>query len=1057
MRGSGAPSVRGPISPRSVGPRAVLFTLVAVLVLSSLATGAAVRGSAAAPRPHATAAEARSGAADRNVPAVRPDGPGAIVSTLDLTDGEVYSGTGQPAVQDLPDAVVYDPVNGQLYVRGDPGDAITALNGSTDTVQTSIPAPYAQNPYSLGPTMAVDPVSGELFATGSTSSNVTLIDPATDRPVGSVNVGGAPYALTYDPTNAEIYVADFYSANVTVISTATDRTVASVPVGTEPAALVPDASGTEVFVANFASDNVSVIDVATNHVVANLAAGTYPIALAVDPHDNTVDVANENNGGPSSVTVLDAANNSVVGTIGVGDGPEGLAYAPVEDRMYVANAASGNISVINQSRMAVVATIGIGTGTAPTSIVYDPADRLVFALAAEGYNVTAIDPANDRIVGGVGTTNGYAYGLAVDGANGNVFAVSEGSFTNSGPPPHAQANATVINGTTLRPVASIPIDVYPVGLTYDPSDGDLIVADPGGNDTYVVDPASERIVGTAPVGLLPKWSAYDTGTGDLFVVSPGSYNISVLGPTLDPVTSIPVGYSPSGIAYDPVNGELYVPDSLGGNVTVIDGRSLATNGSIVVKPYNDLDGIVYDPDSGDLFVSDLTGGNVTVIEPADGATVASVPVGSEPTDLAVDPANGTVFVADLGSGTVTVINVTTDRAVGNITLSEPGALLYDPANNLLYNALGAAPDLEAYNASTYAQVGGYIGLGDSQYATDLAYVPTTRAVVVSTEYQGILSILSGAAEYPVNFTETGLPLTSIFSVTLAGTTVPSTTGEVGFTEPNGTYAFTVAPVAGYQANMTAGSVVVDGGPRTIRILFTRTTGEPGTYNVTFAESGLPASTRWGVGLNNTVATSYSSLVTFFERNGSYSFTVGAVGAYSPTPATGAFTVDGGPVTEPITFTPPLPSFTVTLTATPGTLTLGGALNLTTSVQGGTAPYSYEYLALPTGCASENAATVPCTPTSPGTFPAEVVVNDSTGRHASATATVVVDPRVTTGPKTSSAAPVSGTEIAVILLAIVVVAVLLLVVWRQRRGPPPPPRPTVVSVSTSPPAPPGPSG
>lgn len=64
--------------------------------------------------------------------------------------------------------------------------------------------------------------------------------------------------------------------------------------------------------------------------------------------------------------------------------------------------------------------------------------------------------------------------------------------------------------------------------------------------------------------------------------------------------------------------------------------------------------------------------------------------------------------------------------------------------------------------------------------------------------------------YMVTFTETGLPSGHVWSVTLNGITVSSTTKTIQFFDPDGVYAFTVAPEAGHQAHPSSGAVTVSG-------------------------------------------------------------------------------------------------------------------------------------------------------------------------------------------------------------------------------------------------------
>ena len=168
--------------------------------------------------------------------------------------------------------------------------------------------------------------------------------------------------------------------------------------------------------------------------------------------------------------------------------------------------------------------------------------------------------------------------------------------------------------------------------------------------------------------------------------------------------------------------------------------------------------------------------------------------------------------------------------------------------------------------------------------------------------------------YAVTFTECGLPSGTSWSVTLDGTQDTSTMTTITFTEPNGTYSYTIADVSGWhQATLSyTGGVKVKGSAVTEPTLaFTQV-----TYSVTFTESGLSSGTSWSVTLKGILSTSTAGTVTFTEPNGTYSFTIGPVSGYAANRSSGGVTVSGTSVTEMITFSPTGPLlYAVTFTET----------------------------------------------------------------------------------------------------------------------------------------------
>ena len=76
-----------------------------------------------------------------------------------------------------------------------------------------------------------------------------------------------------------------------------------------------------------------------------------------------------------------------------------------------------------------------------------------------------------------------------------------------------------------------------------------------------------------------------------------------------------------------------------------------------------------------------------------------------------------------------------------------------------------------------------------------------------------------ASTYRVSFIALGLPSGTTWSVTLSGTTVSSALGQIAFTEPNGTYPYTVGKVAGFSRSPSSGNATVSGNSPDIDIAF----------------------------------------------------------------------------------------------------------------------------------------------------------------------------------------------------------------------------------------------
>lgn len=166
----------------------------------------------------------------------------------------------------------------------------------------------------------------------------------------------------------------------------------------------------------------------------------------------------------------------------------------------------------------------------------------------------------------------------------------------------------------------------------------------------------------------------------------------------------------------------------------------------------------------------------------------------------------------------------------------------------------------------------------------------------------------GIPRYAVDFTESGLPSGTNWSVTLAGLTTTSDSAQVGFLEANGTYAYHITPPSGFNATPSSGNVTVNGRADLTSVQF----ASPPTYAVNFTESGLATATNWTVTFNGTSRSSTAPSISFESGNGSFPFVVPNVAGYSAHPPSGSVTVVGAEVNVSIAFTPlPVTKYTIT--------------------------------------------------------------------------------------------------------------------------------------------------
>jgi hypothetical protein len=125
--------------------------------------------------------------------------------------------------------------------------------------------------------------------------------------------------------------------------------------------------------------------------------------------------------------------------------------------------------------------------------------------------------------------------------------------------------------------------------------------------------------------------------------------------------------------------------------------------------------------------------------------------------------------------------------------------------------------------------------------------------------------------------------------------------------------------------------------------------------------------------------------------------------------------------------PVVSSFTVSS----GSVGVGGSISFTVSAAGGTPPYLYVYLGLPSGCAG-NTSTLTCSPTVAQTYNVTVYVVDAVGMSSNVRALPVSVTTAATAAKSGPTPVEWGAIAAILVVGLAISAALLLRARKEER-------------------------
>jgi DNA-binding beta-propeller fold protein YncE len=494
-----------------------------------------------------------------------------------------------------------------------------------------------------------------------------------------------------------------------------------------------------------------------------------------------------------------------------------------------------------------------------------------------------------------------------DASGGRGAAISEapvGSLVLTHPVLSFESTAAVrpSSGAVNTVVATIPGVSAPIAGVYDPENSELYfpnsnsgpLAGYNWSNVSIVAGGSNKVVGQIVFG---QYSTVETPTyvatnQELYFAvqnsTNASNNVTVYSAHNALLTNIDTGVatSPETGTYDPANGYLYVSDqsaqdpvALEDNVTVIDTAS----GSVVTQIPAGLDPAppVYDPADGDLYVASQDGSstNLSIINASSNTVISTLTDLQVPLEGVYDSFDQDVYVPDSGGNNVSVLHGTTLAATLD-TGPSPGTPIVDPLD-------------------------GYVYVTDYDDNCILVYAPTSNTLLANIS-GGSSQVSSFAPTFdPVN-DEVYVPAENLDDsyglIDVINTTSNTMIASVSVGDAPGTPTFDPANDDLYVPNYNTNNVsVINAGPDTSH------TSPPGTYTVTFTESGLPAGAFWTITFNGTIENRTGPSIEFLGiPDGVYGYTVGTWGNASSCVLddaydTGSVTVANAPVSVNVPF------------------------------------------------------------------------------------------------------------------------------------------------------------
>jgi YVTN family beta-propeller protein len=288
-------------------------------------------------------------------------------------------------------------------------------------------------------------------------------------------------------------------------------------------------------------------------------------------------------------------------------------------------------------------------------------------------------------------------------------------------------SAPLVYGADLYAVAAtIPVGPSPQGVEVNPSTNRIYVACYNAGKVFVIDGATNKVVGRVQTGFRPVGVAVNGSSNRVFVSDYGGNRVAVLDGDTNRVLNTITVVSPHGVggshrtspvsdeawrvAVNPETNRVYVASFDSRAVFVIDGATNRILGKLDRTIAMELrpSGVGVNPVTNVVYVTYHGSNRVDVHDGFTYAAMNSVSVGESRTVLeqpGVNPANNQVYVACFDADTLSVIGGATNRFPQRVIARVPMpsssmGVAVDDAANLVYVANSGSNGIVVIDGNT---------------------------------------------------------------------------------------------------------------------------------------------------------------------------------------------------------------------------------------------------------------------------------------------------------------------------------------------------------------------
>ncbi|RMF84867.1 MAG: hypothetical protein D6736_18485 [Nitrospinota bacterium] len=335
------------------------------------------------------------------------------------------------------------------------------------------------------------------------------------------------------------------------------------------------------------SHSVAVIDIATQQLLRTIPGLNNPHGLVITPDGRRL-YATSTKRGPNEMRMgagehhaaSSMPSGEAMGKHGMGMGMmrrgmgkhgAGMGMSEKEGMGMVSGQGSNQVSVIDTTTNAVIATIDVGGGSHHAAISPDGKWVLVTVPSRGGIAVIAV--ATNTLAAFIPTGKIANY-VVVSPDGTRAYVSNKGEDT-----------VSIIDLPAGKVRATIPVNAGPDHLALSPDGKQLYVTNALADTLSVIDTAMEKVVATLAVGEGPHGVDVTPDGARIFVANMGEGTVSAIAAdTGETVTTTRLGLTPQHVAVTPDGKRVFINSEEGNGTWVLDPMTTKVQAWIPLAP-----------------------------------------------------------------------------------------------------------------------------------------------------------------------------------------------------------------------------------------------------------------------------------------------------------------------------------------------------------------------------------------------------------------------------------------------------------------------------------------